>query len=277
VLDGYVVSCNQKQHCEYANVDPSGWKKWDVWIWIPPGSFQMGSPDNEPGHEADESPIHVVTFKDGFMLMKYEATVAQYESCMAANPLVCNPPGEGAPGCGNTNTGQGGKSDHPQNALTWLQGMSFCAWVAPNGTLPTEAQWEYAAVGPEHAQYPWGDDPEPTCQNGTAVFLHEGCGCGKGSTWPVGSMPVGEAWSGAADMGGNVWEWCLDEFHSSYVGAPDDGSPWQGAGGNTRVIRGGGLFSFAPELRAAERRDYSQAVANTTIGVRCVMPTTNGW
>ncbi|MBM4355330.1 MAG: hypothetical protein FJ109_16350, partial [Deltaproteobacteria bacterium] len=82
-LAGYDVTCNPQGHCEYANKDKTGWKKWDVWIWVPPGRFWMGSPGSEDGHESDESPVHLVTFAKGYFIGKYEIVVAQYEACVA--------------------------------------------------------------------------------------------------------------------------------------------------------------------------------------------------
>lgn len=275
-LSGYQVSCNAQGHCEYANVDQSGWRKWDVWIWVPPGSFPMGSPDSEAGHQSDEGPVHTVTFVEGFLIGKYEVVVAQYEACMVANPGKCTPPNTSdwnGPGWG-TNTSANGRSNHPQNGLTWQQAKDFCAWVVPGGRLPSEAEWEYMATGPEHSKYPWGNSPEPSCSNETAVFneLHipAGAGCGAGGTWPVGLMPIGFSHCGAADVAGNVWEWCEDTYHSSYTGAPGDGTAWT-VGGKNRVVRGGGFNDWAVTMRVSQR--FSGGLPSNHrsahIGVRC--------
>ncbi len=95
-LEGYSIFCNQQEHCEYANIDSSGWKKWDVWIWVPPGSFMMGSPDSEQYHTAEEAPVHKVTMQKGFFIAKYEIVVEQYEACMASEPDKCGFPNTSA-------------------------------------------------------------------------------------------------------------------------------------------------------------------------------------
>jgi formylglycine-generating enzyme required for sulfatase activity len=275
-LAGYAASCNAQNHCEYANVDSSGWKKWDVWIWIPPGSFPMGSPDNEGGHASDESPVHTVTLAKGYFIGKYEIVVAQYEACKAANPGKCTAADTTDwPGTQGTNTSAGGKSEHPQNGLTWQQAKDFCAWVAPGGGLPSEAQWEYAATGPVHLKYPWGNSPDPTCSNNTAVFNEAGgtggYGCSQGGTWKVGSKTAGAAWSGALDMSGNLWEWNEDWYHNTYTGAPADGSAWVDTG-SYRVLRGGSFSTGAAYLRAAARGTNTPGARYANIGARCWRP-----
>ncbi len=278
-LDGYTAYCNVKDFCEYARTEPTeDWHQWDVWIYVSPGSFWMGSPDSEAGHQADESPMHEVTFAEGFLIGKYEVVVEQYEACMAANPEKCTPPSTTDwPGTQGTNTSQDGKSAHPQNGLTWQQAKDFCAWVAPSGRLPSEAEWEYAATGPVHRKYPWGDAPEPTCLNGTAVFNEAGgtggYGCGQGGTWPVGSKIAGAAWCGALDMAGNEGEWNEDWYHNHYEGSPSDGTAWVDPTGTGRSARGGGFSNPSLTMRSSQRAQNAPDWRNANGGgARCVRP-----
>ena len=274
-LAGYDVTCNGKEHCEYANVDLSGWKEWDVWIWVAPGTFQMGSEGEGGG--SDETPVHPVTISKGYFIGKYEIVVAQYEACKAANPGKCTPADTTDwPGTQGTNTSGGGKGEHPQNGLTWQQAKDFCGWVAPSGRLPSEAEWEYAATGPVHLKYPWGNSPDPTCSNNTAVFNEAGgapgYGCSQGGTWKAGSKTAGAAWSGALDMSGNLWEWNEDWYHNSYSGAPADGSAWVDPTGSARVIRGGGFNDGAVHMRSAERYYHTPGDRDAYLGGRCLRP-----
>jgi len=298
-LAGYSVTCNAQAHCEYANEDESGWKQWDVWLYISPGSFQMGCPPDPEDEDqcsetglkpSDELPQHMVEIDYRYFISKYEIVVAQYEACNAVQPEKCLTPSttddDGA-GWG-TNYWQDGidpddednifheRLDHPQNGLTWQQAGDFCAWTAPGGRLPSEAEWEYAATGPMHATYPWGDSPDPTCSNDTAVFNHaggaEGYGCTEGGTWSVDSKTAGMSWCGALGMGGNVWEWTQDWYHDNYQYAPDDGSVWDDPSSSSRVIRGGSFFNAATSMRSAERFHHAPGDHDGRFGARCVRP-----
>jgi formylglycine-generating enzyme required for sulfatase activity len=282
-LPGHKVYCNGQNHCEYADSDPTGWKKWNVWIWVPPGAFLMGSPEGEYQWNVKEVPVHMVTVANGYWIGKFEVTVAQYQACMADVPDGCTPPllppedwdGEGW----GVNSSANGRSEHPQNTVTWEQAGNVCAWIAPSGRLPSEAEWEYAASGPVHRKYPWGDAPQPYCYLELAVFDDDGngrpWGCvdcvaeGCSGTSPVGTMPKGASYVGALDMAGNVSEWCQDNWHDNYDGAPSDGSAWLGTSKH-RVFRGGRFSNGPDDQRCAYRNHYTVASATTVVqGVRC--------
>jgi formylglycine-generating enzyme required for sulfatase activity len=229
-------------------------------------------------------PVHSVTFGSGFLVGKYEVTVATYEACRAASPGACSIPNTidfNGSGWG-TNSSVNGRPDHPQNGLTWPQAVAVCGWLG--GRLPSEAEWEYAARGPEQRKYPWGNTPEPTCAANVAVFdgdssanvkLPWACNpcktTGCSGTSAVGSKPAGAAWAGALDMAGNVWEWAGDWFHNSYTGAPADGSAWLVPAGTDRVIRGASFTEYGPWLRAAARHHAPASLENANVGVRCVL------
>ena len=279
-LQGYRVYCNWRAHCEYVRYDASGWRQWDVWIYIAPGFFQMGSEGEGGG--LDETPVHGVTIDYGYFISKYEIVVEEYEACMADGG-TCSAPStvdwDGAGWGTNMSTGSNGpvteRPDHPQNGLTWQQAKDFCSWVAPGGRLPSESEWEYAATGPVHLKYPWGDSPEPTCSNNTAVFNEAGgiggYGCSQGGTWSVGSKAAGASWCGALDMSGNLWEWCEDWYHNSYTDAPADGSAWVDTG-SYRVRHGGSFCHEAVHMRAAERDSYTPSDRRAHLGARCLRP-----
>ena len=265
--EGFDVACNAQDQCEYANANPTGWRQWDVWVWVPSGTFQMGCTSDEYGCSSDEQPQHEVTLADGFFIQKYEAVVAQYEACVAAG--ICTPAncGSSCYGGWGTNTSANGRAGHPQNGITWQQSSEVCQWLG--GRLPTEAEWEYAATGPTHRHYPWGDAPEPGCANGTAVMNDGGYGCGTAGTLPVGTKPEGPAWSGALDMLGNVWEWTADYYHTGYAGAPADGSAWLDPVTDYRCQRGASFDNSGTYMNTSERNSYPATTPRANVGVRC--------
>jgi formylglycine-generating enzyme required for sulfatase activity len=144
-----------------------------------------------------------------------------------------------------------GYADHPVIMVSWYGAKAYAEWAG--GRLPSEAEWEYAARGPEGHVYPWGDE-DPTCQ----LAQYEGC---PGGTVAVGSFPQGASWCGALDMAGNVWEWTRSLFRS-YPYDPDDGREVEW-GTESRVARGGAFYGNVRSARCADRnsnpgyRDYT--------------------
>jgi len=268
------VRCNERDQCEYVpEEDPPGAE-----VYVPPGVMPMGSPEREDPRQADEGPVHDVTFARGFWIGKYEVTVARYQACrdegVCGEPSVADQDGAGW----GLNTLANGRSDHPQNGLQWQQAVDYCTWCGMR--LPSEAEWEYAAKGPVHRKYPWGDVPEPTCANDTAVFNEDGdqvgYGCGDGGTAPVGLSVAGASWSGALDMSGNIREWVEDCWHGSYGDdgtRPEDGSAWTAnCSGSSGVCRGGGFNVSPGNLRVAERDPTAPSAQFAVVGARCVRP-----
>ena len=169
-------------------------------------------------------------------------------------------------------------SNHPVVRLSWYEAVAFCAWLTERlrGThpsssqegktpplppsrgelllrLPTEAEWEYAARGPEGRKFPWkGTEITPEQANYKATNLS--------ATSAVGCFPGGQAWCDAEEMAGNVWEWCRDWFQSEYYAKSPDRNP-QGpesgeellAGGPVRVRRGGSWYNPTGGVRGAYR------------------------
>ena len=115
--------------------------------------------------------------------------------------------------------------DNPIACVTWYEAEAYARWRG--GRLPTEAEWEYAARGPQSLTYPWGNDFDS--QRCNVVDSH-------GLT-PVGSYPAGASWVGALDMAGNVMEWVQDWLGNYSEGAIDD--PTGPATGRVKVEKGG--------------------------------------
>jgi formylglycine-generating enzyme required for sulfatase activity len=226
-----------------------------TWVSIPGGTFQMGSTEGY----SDELPVHGVTVP-AFEMLETEVTVAQYAECVTSS--ACTEPGTGTYG----NWNDPGYEDHPVNYVDWSQAVAFCQWVG--GRLPSEAEWEYAArSGGQDIDYPWGDETA-TCDY-AVMYGTTDYGCDTGRTWAVCSKTAGNTDQGLCDMAGNVWEWVQDWYHSSYTGAPADGSAWEVPSGSGRVNRGGSFYDDADTLRAARRGVNYPSFQYADLGFRC--------
>ncbi|MBF0305954.1 MAG: formylglycine-generating enzyme family protein [Alphaproteobacteria bacterium] len=248
--------------------------------WIPPGRFMMGSPEDEPGRYDDEGPLHQVTIACGFWLFDTPCTQGLWRAVMGYNPSRFKSP------------------DRPVENVSWNDLQTFLARINQripglDLILPSEAQWEYACrAGTDTALYTGaievlGERNAPALDpiawyagnSGVDFDLPEGQNS-KG--WPdkqyphekAGTRPVGlkrhNPW-GLHDMLGNVWEWCADEWHDSYEGAPTDGQPWTASTnpGADRVIRGGSWSDDARVVRAAYRGGYHSDNLYVGLGFRC--------
>ena len=134
--------------------------------------------------------------------------------------------------------------DVPVVNVTWYEAMAYAAWVG--GSLPTEAQWEFAARGKEGRTYPWGDKPEPTCDR--ANFS----GCRPDGLKPVkAGRETGKTPEGVYDLAGNAWEWCRD-WAGDYP-LEEQADPLGPATGSARVVRGGG-FDLSPRYQRGAGR-----------------------
>jgi sulfatase modifying factor 1 len=146
------------------------------------------------------------------------------------------------------------------NCVDWYTAFAFCAW--DGGRLPTEAEWEYAAAGgSENRLLPWGGTTLPDCAH--ANFA----GC-VGGVSDVGSTPLGNARWGHQDLGGNVWEWILDEWTPSYTSAPCNDCANTSFSAN-RVWRGDNFVFGASWARVTYRGADSPARHINVLGVRC--------
>ncbi len=132
----------------------------------------------------------------------------------------------------------------PRVGVTWFESYAYSCWR--DGRLPTEAEWEWAARGPENRIYPWGN-----AFVSDYVVWRETSG---GATAIVGDgiRSKGASWVGALDMSGNVWEWC-SSLYKSYPYNESDGRESNEDPNNPRVLRGGSWFYFTFVARAAFR------------------------
>ena len=211
-------------------IGPDGGKM----VWVPPGEFVMGSPAGE-GYN-DEHPAHRVRITRGFWLGKGTVTNAQYRRFCAVTR-------RSFPwGRSGGNLGQ----EHPVICVNWDDVVAYCLHYGLR--LPTEAEWEYAARGPESRVYPWGNewDAKKCCNSGKSGPAGLG-------TLPVGSFPQGASWCGALDMAGDVWQWCKGWWSDKYYASSPVDDPRGPASGQVRVVRGGDSCSDADHCRSAFR------------------------
>jgi formylglycine-generating enzyme required for sulfatase activity len=220
-------------------------------VYVPAGTFPMGSADSDPDAQYEEKPQHQVTL-DAFWIDRTEVTNAQYARCVEAGACQKSALADDARFNG---------ADYPVVGVAWQNTVDYCRWAG--GRLPSEAEWEYAARGPEGRFYPWGDTFDGSKVSST------GDADGYEYTAPVGSFPAGASWAGALDMAGNVYEWA-NNWYDEYSSEPQ-ANPSGPAGGQTRVLRGGGWYDTSESVRAAYRHGYSPDDPVDAFGFRCVV------
>ncbi len=217
---------------------------------IPAGEFIMGSADDEPDHEKDESPQHQVAI-NSFAMGQFEITRSQFEGFITATHYdtgsTCSQwngkryvatAGSNFTNPGLTQTGQ-----HPATCLSWKDAKAYTKWLS-NRTgykyrLLTESEWEYAARAGSTDAYATGQILDANVVN----FNGQG-------TQPVGQQPANKF--GLYDMQGNVWEWTEDCYAKTYDAAPVDGSAYVEPGCE-RTYRGGAWANTAKDMRFATR------------------------
>jgi formylglycine-generating enzyme required for sulfatase activity len=150
--------------------------------------------------------------------------------------------------------------------VNWYEAVEFCArlsqWTGKAYQLPSEAQWEYACRAGTTTPFYFGETitGELANYNATHTYAGEPKGEYRQQTTPIGQFPPNAF--GLYDMHGNVWEWCEDNWHSNYEGAPRDGRAWLDKNDNRsqcRVLRGGSWDYYPRRCRSASR-NYSEPV-----------------
>jgi serine/threonine-protein kinase len=229
-----------------------------VMVYVPGGTFEMGSTEGDD----DEQPVHEVTL-DGFWLDQTEVTNAQYAFCVADGDCEESDYADDADFNGD---------NYPVVGVSWHDATAYCEWAGAR--LPTEAEWEYAARGPEENIYPWGDEFDCSLGNfddeteidDFVVPGGEGCD-GYVRTAPVGSFSDGASWCDALDMAGNVWEWVAD-WYGDYPSDPQT-NPTGPETGEYRLLRGGSWLSNPYYVRGATRGGSHPDPRYFSLGFRC--------
>jgi formylglycine-generating enzyme required for sulfatase activity len=232
-------------------------------VFIPPGTFRMGSPTNEVDRYDWEGPQTAVTIRRGFWMGKFEVTQGEYLAVMGNNPSYFT-----------------GDTNRPVEMVSWADATAYCealtqreraaGRIATNSVyrLPTEAEWEYACRGGTSTRFSYGDDPGYTKLT-LYAWYYDNSG---GETHPVGQK-LPNPW-GLYDMHGNVYEWCQD-WYGTYLGgiALDPQGP---ATGSDRVTRGGSWsdwleWSDAWRCRSALRNHFIPDGRGLSFGFRVLL------
>ena len=221
-----------------------------TYVSVPAGEFAMGSDDDY----ADVAPTHTI-FLDPYWIMEREVTNAQYAACLAAGGCTASP--------ANDLWDDPVGANHPVTNVDWNQAVDYADWVG--GRLPTEAEWEKAARGPNGFTYPWGEElPNELLANVDAPT---------GDTMPVGSYADGASPYGALDMAGNVEEWVADWYGQDYYAESPENNP-QGAESSRpplKVLRGGSFQHDRFDVRSSVRGRANPETKYGTVGFRVVL------
>jgi formylglycine-generating enzyme required for sulfatase activity len=241
-------------------------------VWIPAGTFVMGSPTSEADRDSGETQ-HTVTLTNGFYMDKYAVKQGEYLALMGSNPSYFT-----------------GDLNRPVEQVSWDDATNYCAHLTqqeqaagrlPSGwvyRLPTESEWEYACRAGTTTAFNFGS----AIHGGTAnfedhweydasigyIYVSNPAVPTLDRTTKVGSYQP-NAW-GLYDMHGNVWEWCRDWYGSYPTGSVTD--PQGPVSGSGCVLRGGCYSSMGRYCRSACRYgDIGPQGRGETIGFRVVL------
>jgi formylglycine-generating enzyme required for sulfatase activity len=234
-----------------------------VIVHVPAGEFWLGSLADDPLASPDEWPQRRISLA-GFWIDRTEITNAEYRRCVEAGG--CTP--------ARSQGQRFAEPEQPVVGVDWFQAANYCAWAG--GRLPSEAEWEKAARGPDGRTYPWGNEFKGSVLN----FCDANCiqdwrdrsaNDGFKFTGPVGSYPAGASPYGALDMSGSVWEWVADWYQAEAYALASADNPTGPPAGQQRVIRGGSWFDTGRSLRVANRHKDAPTFRYDKIGFRCVV------
>ena len=229
---------------------------------VPAGSFLMGSPASEEGRYNFEGLQHRVTFARQFAVGKFAVTFEEWDACVADGG--CN---------GYTPNDEGwGRGRRPVINVSWDDANAYMAWLSRKTgqayRLLSEAEREYVTRAGTTTPFWWGSSisPQQANYNGNYIDGTVWKGEFRRQTVPVDLFQP-NPW-GLYQVHGNVSEWTKDCYNNNYSGAPSDGSAWTFGDCRRRVLRGGGWYDTARDLRAAGRLRYTTVVRDSLVGFR---------
>jgi eukaryotic-like serine/threonine-protein kinase len=223
-------------------------------VYIPAGSFLMGAPDDEEGSEYVERPQHLVTLP-AFHMSKFQITQAQYQTVML-----------------DFHSSKFTGDNLPVDTISWIQAKIFCQYLSRkcgrSYTLPSESQWEYACRAGTTTPFYFGKTINTDVVNYDGNYPYgnrpKGLNIYRQKTTAVGQFPPNAF--GLYDMHGNIWEWCEDNSHRSYINAPTDGTSWiNEEDRNSHILRGGFWDNVPRHCRSAARYGYREIIEEDDI------------
>ena len=232
------------------------------------GNAQLGASASEPGVKPNELPKRPVIISTPFSVSLTEVTFAQWDACATDGGCTARP-----------NDNGWGRGNRPVINISWDDAQGYAQWLSNKTgkkySLPSEAQWEYAARGGETGHYMGGSEA-------ALCAFANGAGTESGLTWankncsdlssdrtlPAGSLSSNKY--GLKDMLGNVQEWVLDCNTLNLKDAPTNGEPDLRGSCNQRVVRGGSWFSPPTGLRFSARENQRRGDSNDFTGFRVV-------
>jgi len=252
-----------------------------VMVYVPAGKFTMGRTAQDAlavcskyendcalSDFTDEQPPHTVSL-DAFRIDETDVTNAMYAKCVSAG--ACKKPLYSGSDTRLHYYGNPLYDNYPVIYVNWDMAEAYCKWAGVR--LPTEAEWEKAAVGTDGRNYPWGNQT-PTCSLtnfGLAPTHYITC---KSDTTAVDSYPSGASPYKALDMEGNVFNWVNDWYSASYYASSTASNPIGPASGQYHVLRGGNWEWTGGYELATNRHTYNPAAVQwnlSVIGFRCAV------
>ena len=241
--DGYTPVLQNSDWIPVRKIDSTGIGM----VLVPVGSFTIGDDNVRLARNGN-----LINFSEPFWIDEMEISRGAYQQCIDAGV------------CQITEEPIGPLDDnHPISRLDWKMAATYCDWRGAR--LPREAEWEYAARGPDGLKFPWGNEEANNFL--TNNFL--------GRTAPIDSFEEGVSWVGAYNMAGNVAEW-TSTLYKNYPYSSKDGREiefWDARLGGKPVMKGGGFHNRKSTIDSANRVNFDKPTyTSPDHGVRCMRP-----